>query len=80
VLGSDWYKRRLETKQQRELALWQRHRESLERCRTLALPFDLAERRRQVREQLARVRADSYLEELAGTIGADPFHHQLRAR
>lgn len=80
LLASDWYQRRLEVKQQRDVALWKRHQRALEHCRTPSLRFDMAERRAMVREQLARVSSDRYRQELEGTIGADPFDLQVRAR
>ncbi|MBL8291578.1 MAG: hypothetical protein JNN08_07070, partial [Bryobacterales bacterium] len=60
LLASDWYRRRLETKQQRDILLWQRH---------LAAAPDSG----YAREQFARVSSPAYLESLIGTIGADPF-------
>ena len=36
-----------------------------------------AERVEAARKQLARVSSTAYLDELQGTIGADPFHGQI---
>jgi hypothetical protein len=83
LLASDWYRERLQTKQARDIALWQRHVESLEAFRSAnedgARPdaLNLEDRLSAARTQLARVSAGAYLEELAGTIGADPFHAQM---
>jgi hypothetical protein len=83
LLASDWYRERLQTKQARDVALWQRHVESLEAFRSAnedgARPdaLNLEDRLSAARTQLARVSAGAYLEELAGTIGADPFHAQM---
>jgi phosphoenolpyruvate carboxykinase (diphosphate) len=83
VLTSDWYLERLRTKRSRDTALWQRHVKSLENFGSEPrefLPRDgigLQPRLDFAREQLARVTADSYLDELVGTIGADPFHKQI---
>ncbi|MEO8070220.1 MAG: hypothetical protein ABI652_02375, partial [Acidobacteriota bacterium] len=62
VLGSDWYRERLRVKQQRDIALWTRH--------------VAARGRPEIRAELARVSAPDYLDELVGTIGADPFTRQ----
>jgi hypothetical protein len=83
LLSSDWYRERLQTKQSRDIALWQRHAKSLEVFRAAnedaALPdaLNLEDRFSAARTQLARVSASAYLEELVGTIGADPFHAQM---
>ena len=77
TLRSDWYRERLETKQRRDVALWTGHVAAVESHGAEAggLP-DLELRRAAARTGLARVRAPGYLDELAGTIGADPFHLQ----
>jgi len=70
MLSSDWYRRRLRAKQSRDVALWTRHIDALTN-----VP-DLAERLEEARRQLDRVSSPDYLDELAGTIGADPsLHH-----
>jgi hypothetical protein len=78
LLQSPWYRERLITKQARDIALWTRHRQALERAASLGheWPKDLAARRELVARELARVSSEHYLEELVGTIGADPFHGQ----
>ena len=78
LLGSDWYAERLRVKQERDMALWRRHVASLEAFRDAAGAgqIDLDARLVLAREQLARVSADAYREELVGTIGADPFAGQ----
>lgn len=83
LLASSWYQERLEVKQSRDIALWERHVAALEKFRASGghLPFedpcDLEMRLSAARDQLARVAARTYREELAGTIGADPFHGQM---
>lgn len=81
VIASDWYKERLKTKQERDGALWRRHLASLETYRSAvrgaSVPVDLDARFNRIRAQLARVTSPAYLEELTGTIGADPFHLQI---
>jgi len=70
MLASDWYRRRLRAKQSGDIALWNRHIESL-----AAVP-EFADRLDESRRQLARVSSPEYLNELEGTIGADPsLHH-----
>jgi hypothetical protein len=71
MLRSEWYRERLAVKQQRDVALWTRHVEALR-----ASPFP--DRLEEARLQLARVNAPAYLGELEGTIGADPFHLQIK--
>lgn len=79
LLASDWYRERLETKQQRDIALWTRHVSALQTAPSPAPNLDLEYRLEEARSQLARVSAPAYLQELEGTIGADPFHLQTRA-
>ena len=77
MLASDWYRERLRVKQARDIALWHRHVAALAAFRTSpAGVFELSQRQALVDCQLARVSSPSYLEELRGTIGADPFHGQ----
>jgi hypothetical protein len=87
LLASEWYRERLRAKQERDGALWRRHAAALERFRAnsgnlarcgLGLEErDLKGRIDLVSRQLDRVSSPSYLEELRGTIGADPFHGQM---
>jgi hypothetical protein len=80
-LASDWYRERLETKQKRDVALWTRHLRALENYTggAHADGLDVGARLAESRKQLARVSHPSYLSELAGSIGADPFHGQPMA-
>jgi len=75
VLASAWYRERLEAQQRREIRLWRRHAAALEACPPTA-PFDAQARLAFARTQLSRVSAPAYLDELAGTIGLDPFAEQ----
>jgi len=83
VLESGWYRERLRVKQERDVALWQRHLTALEQFQgashmgASSPGFSVQERLREAREQLARVSSAAYLEELRGTIGADPFAGQI---
>ncbi|MCG5054540.1 MAG: hypothetical protein KA712_16370 [Myxococcales bacterium] len=80
LLASDWYQRRLQIKQQRDASLWSRHVVNLRAF--LAKPGHRDEadrlgiRARLVRaeRELTRVSSPQYLEDLQGTIGADPIH------
>jgi hypothetical protein len=78
LLASDWYQERLAVKQQRDISLWRRHAASLASCVSLE-PQDLERRLHLVRRELTRVSSPLYLQELRGTIGADPFHGQFMA-
>jgi hypothetical protein len=79
VLESAWYKNRLSTKQARDISLWQRHVGSLERFRAEGARqyLDVSDRLAAARLELERVSSAAYVEELVGTIGADPFDGQL---
>ena len=85
LIASDWYRERLALKRHRDVAMWRRHLAALEKFQNensadkTALPFDLSGRISHAREQLGRVSAPSYLQELRGTIGADPFQAQPKA-
>lgn len=78
LLSSDWYKTRLETKQRREVALYRRHVASLEAF--LARPgyereakrLGVRQRLERAKAQLAHVSTAAYLDQLEGTLGADP--------
>ncbi len=87
VLASDWYGARLRAKQAVDESLWRRHVSYLDRF--LRKPNYAAEAARlgvparleQARAMMVRVRDASYLDELRGTIGAEPAipapsHHQ----
>ncbi len=79
LLASDWYHRRLHTKQQRDIALWERHASYLDRWikdnpdRQLHTRLQLSERRQDVNTQLERLRSPGYRDSLVGTLGANPF-------
>ena len=73
LLGSDWYGRRLEAKQRKDVALWKRHLSYLEGYGEEAeIEVDLPARRAHARAELDRVSSAAYLESLLGTLGADP--------
>ena len=78
LLASDWYRERLLTKQRRDLTLWERHRDYLARYlkeRPNADPAvrDAIHHRQQiVITELDRIRRPEYIEDLNGTLGAEP--------
>ena len=75
LLAGDWYQQRLQVKQKKDIALWQRRVAALEAFRREGLPainINIAERLSVARDQMARVSSPGYLEEIRGTIGADP--------
>ena len=80
LLASDWYQERLATRQQREVALWERHIRSLSEFLARAGHKDeasrlgIAERLEHARAELERVSSREHLAALVGTIGADPIH------
>jgi hypothetical protein len=86
LFESDWYQERLRVKQQRDVAMWRRHLAALEEfCRgnSMAgetLPFDPDERVSWAHAQFTRASASTYLRELRGPIGADPFQGQAKEK
>ena len=78
LLASDWYRERLVTKQARDIALWERHRDYLEthlkEHHNADRSIQEAVRNRQqiVASELVRLRRPEYLKELHGTLGAEP--------
>ena len=79
MLISDWYKARLLCKQQRDIALWQKHVKYIREFTKKADTEDVTSRLslqnilKQAETELKRVKSFSFLEELKGTIGADPL-------
>ncbi|HUR93506.1 MAG TPA: hypothetical protein VMY76_02910, partial [Gemmatimonadales bacterium] len=86
LLASDWYHERLSVKQQRDVALWQRHNRNLSEFlaraghRDEARRLGIAGRLEHARAELERVSGREYLATLVGTIGADPIHRSVRGR
>ena len=79
VLNSEWYRERLETKQTRDRQLWHRHLEYVDRFRAEVGDSDsvaelhLGQRANYAQEQLKHVTAPEYVDELIGSLGADPL-------
>jgi hypothetical protein len=84
LLTADWYQQRLEIKQRRDVALWRRHLDYLDRVaghhggQRMLGSVDLAARRRRAEVELARLRSPRYRDELFGTLGADPLEPQTK--
>jgi hypothetical protein len=84
LLDSDWYRERLRVKQARDVALWQRHVETLQafynrpEYRLEVERLQLRARLKHAQAELERVSSEDYPSELVGTIGADPIHKQPR--
>ncbi len=79
VLNSQWYKERLYVKQQREIDLWTKNIEYLEKFtqmknfREASQRMDIASKLEEARKTLERVESEEYIEYLQGTFGADPL-------
>ncbi|HEV2972189.1 MAG TPA: hypothetical protein VGY55_19605 [Pirellulales bacterium] len=79
LLQSAWYRERLKTKQDRDIALWKRHIDYLDQfiaqhgSSRVSGSLDLAQRRQRADAELSRVRSSRYLDELLGALGADPM-------
>lgn len=79
LLSSDWYRKRLETRRDREAALWQRHLAYLDgvladpRYADVAQRLDLPGRRALAQRELQRTQQADYVDHLVGFIGAHPF-------
>ncbi|MCA9125702.1 MAG: hypothetical protein KDB22_01410 [Planctomycetales bacterium] len=78
LLNSQWYRDRLCAKQTADVELWKRHRAYLtEYCKKVTHAevverMDLHARIQQANERLEFFESDKYLEQLQGTLGADP--------
>lgn len=79
LLASDWYRQRLQTKRERDLAMWRRNLDELLRFQQNphnveeARRLDLGTRIAYVRAQLARLEPADSWKEFVGTLGADPL-------
>ena len=78
LVASEWYQERLRAKRDIDKALWQRHCEALEDfvARSPGSVRTAWETRlTETHARLSQVMDDHYLDELMGTIGADPSVH-----
>jgi hypothetical protein len=76
LLASDWYRERLETKQKRDIELWERHQAYLDaylkdRPNAEDVISDIGHRQQIVAGELIRLRSPEYLKELYGMLGAE---------
>ena len=79
LLGSDWYRARLETKQAAETTLWTHHVKSLEAVldqdgyEDVAKRLKLNQRLARAQAELVRVKSPAYRKSLDGTLGVQPL-------
>jgi hypothetical protein len=79
LLASDWYRARLEARQRRERTAWRRHIAYLDRFLKKtshadeAARLDIAGRLARSRQILDAVEQPGYLDQLKGTLGAEPL-------
>jgi hypothetical protein len=83
LLASDWYAARLAAKQKIDRQLWRRHVEYLGRFTKMTSHADetarlnLADRLVSARKTLQEIETPAYLEQLRGTLGAEPIEKYL---
>jgi hypothetical protein len=83
MIKSDWYKRRLATKKERELTRLQAFEQRLTqvvKSGEIASDLDLKERLAWVRDEIANVQSPGYEASLVGTLGADPLTPALDSK
>jgi len=79
LLGSDWYRARLDAKQTAETTLWTHHVKSLETVidqdgyEDVAKRLGLKNRLTHAQAELARVKSPAYRKSLDGTLGVQPL-------
>ena len=79
IMSSDWYKKRLVLKQEKETKYWTENIAYLENAIELdnyadaVEVLDLNGKLAEAKEHLVYVKSDAYLDDLYGTIGADPL-------
>ncbi len=79
MLGSDWYAERLRAKQAVDTRLWQRHVGYLTKFITKphyadeAARLKIEDRLHLARLELKRIQSSTYVDELRGTLGANPL-------
>ena len=84
MLASDWYAERLRARQAVDAKLWQRHTSYLLKFMSKphyaeeAARLRIEERLHKARNELKRVNAPAYLDELRGTLGATPLPQSVR--
>ena len=79
LLASDWYLERLQVKQTRDITLWRRHVDNLQRFSELknyadeVSRLEIKPRLEKAKIELKRVESPNYLDQMVGMIGADPL-------
>jgi len=79
LLASDWYRERLEVKQERDIRLWERHVAYLTGFtnrashQDMVSRLDIPARLENATAKLDWLKSKDYLQSLQGTIGADPM-------
>jgi hypothetical protein len=79
LLASDWYLERLQVKQNRDIALWQKHVASLQDFSEKdnyageVERLNINQKLTDAKAELERVESSSYIEQMVGMIGADPL-------
>ncbi len=79
LLQSDWYQQRLKIKQERDIRLWERHISALQKFleqngyEDEAERLNISARLETAQKKLSCLRSPEYLQQLVGTIGADPL-------
>ncbi|TWU29878.1 hypothetical protein Pla144_06580 [Bythopirellula polymerisocia] len=79
LLESDWYQKRLEARQHRDIKLWSRHVDYLRNFNAnphnieVVNRMDLTSRESIAKAELEKVKASTYVTSLIGAIGADSF-------
>ncbi|NUM35348.1 MAG: hypothetical protein HUU50_12430 [Candidatus Brocadiae bacterium] len=83
VLQSDWYQKRLEYKQQKDIALWEKHIQYLESFiadpinKPVIQELDLQKKLENANKELEKIKKVEYLASLVGTIGVAPLKKSL---
>lgn len=78
LLASDWYRQRLEARQQADVSLWRRHVDYLQKTYSRAAHLDeeylltIEDRLTEAKARLQRVSSPAYIDDLQGTIGGEP--------
>jgi hypothetical protein len=79
LLESDWYRERLQIKQIRDIQLWRRHVSNLQQFlddvdyADEAKRLGIDQRFAKARSKLEQVQSEEYLQNLVGSLGADPL-------
>ena len=79
VIDSDWYKKRLAIKQEKDINLWSKNIDYLKKFmekknfQEASNRLNIPSRLEYAKTILTKVKSPAYLKELEGTIGADPL-------